>query len=463
MRHTLNEILAILQRQLCPTQDENRPSSSRSSNSNSKAAPDSNFPTLVAPLNPVPSRPAITTVWSRAISETVRSSGAIDKLIYKPPPPKPFQTRLDTVLLIGLSVPTASTWNEKKANDRKAAQEVLGLLGISHNQVSGTYRFLPSKSAPTTATTQPPPLRVFLASKSAADDALRRAHTLKSTCYDRVFVKRDLANEDKETDKSARQARDEQNRLFTESNITNLKCIVSNRGQVGRLLIVEKKATASASTSNGSEHCATELSSISTASTASQPSAQTSATITALSAASSSVATTTKAAAITKSTATTTTTATTASSASASSTSSQAATKTVAAPQKAQASRQSRTDSKRDGASATSSQASTNERVRSLSAAEKSKKGGIPKKTHANVVSKLATAVALLKAAGLPFDELTDGDEVEDMDVAQTDSQAAASTADTFSTSDAHGALLASASSSSSSTSSFSTATTTIE
>ena len=52
----------------------------------------------------------------------------------------------------------------------------------------------------------PQPLRVFLASQAAADEALRRSHMLKNSTFERGFIRRDLAKEDKEVDKSARQA-----------------------------------------------------------------------------------------------------------------------------------------------------------------------------------------------------------------------------------------------------------------
>ena len=210
-----------------------------------KGCPNEPFPTLASSRQQKPVAPTITTVWSRSISEAVKSSGIIDKLIYKPPQPKVYPTRHDTILLIGVDESKRDAWSHKKEDDKKAAQEVLASLGVSKDSVIGTYRFLPAKEATSESKRRPQPLRVFLASQAAADEALRRSHMLKNSTFDRVFIRRDLAKEDKEVDKSARQARDMQNKLFEENNITNLKCVVSNRGKVGRLHIIEKKATVS--------------------------------------------------------------------------------------------------------------------------------------------------------------------------------------------------------------------------
>ena len=377
-----------------------------------KGCPNESFPTLASSRQQKPLAPTITTVWSRSISEAVKSSGIIDKLIYKPPQPKVYPTRHDTILLIGVDESKRDAWSHKKEDDKKAAQEVLASLGVSKDSVIGTYRFLPAKEATSESKRRPQPLRVFLASQAAADEALRRSHMIKNSTFDRVFIRRDLAKEDKEVDKSARQARDMQNKLFEENNITNLKCVVSNRGKVGRLHIIEKKAPVSN---------ADAASQLSTASTSSS-SAQATKTLNKQPPLSTLAATTCESPSASKVTAAMT-----------ASNSKTQPTKASISSQKPETIVNNQRDNDRTSRSQTrKSGPSISETQQLTSNNAKGKRGGIAKVTHAKVVeeldltvSKLAKMKAVLARNGIAFDEVADDEEAmntDDANPVETDS-----------------------------------------
>ena len=177
------------------------------------------------------------------------------------------------------------TWTEKKADDKRAVQDVLSAIGVEASSVLNTYRFnAAANDGEDSQRSRPPPVRVFMANQPAVVTALRRAHLLADTDFKHVFLRRDLSKEDIEVEKLARQAKDEQNKVFTANKITNVKCIVSNTGKVGQVWIVstEKRkpdatgavttsatATAAAATTTPAQQ---QQESTSRSSTSSQPS-----------------------------------------------------------------------------------------------------------------------------------------------------------------------------------------------
>ena len=242
--------------------------------------------------------PRLTTVWGRQLNDAVKSAGVMDKLIYKPAPPKASPSRSDTLIVLGIAESKSTTWQQRKADDMRAIHDVLQAIGTNIDNILGIHRLSPSKDISSEALrSRPMPIRVFMSSDTAVAEALRRAPSLKATVFCSVFLRRDLSKEDRELDRSARLARDEQNKLFAENNVENVKCIVPNRGKVGRLLLVNnEKKRVSELTSSTSVPCASSTAPASSSSSSSTSAPQTASSSTTAALASVSTATKTSSA-----------------------------------------------------------------------------------------------------------------------------------------------------------------------
>ena len=195
----------------------------------------SDFPAISATNSSKKS--AITTVWSRKLSDVVKSSGAVDKLIYKPPPAKLDQTRLETLLAFGISE-RGATRAERNAADKQVVQDALAAIGVDKHLVVGTYHFNQSKDKP--ETTRPTPVRIFFALQENAFEALRKAHKLMNTEFNHVFLRRDMSKADQALDNDARKAKDRQNDIFKQNKIEGITCVLS-KSKPGQLVLIDTR------------------------------------------------------------------------------------------------------------------------------------------------------------------------------------------------------------------------------
>ena len=151
-------------------------------------------------------RPTISTVWSSKLNEAVKSAGALDKLIHKPAQAKPVQSRMDTLIVFGIAE-SGANWDDKRVSDKRAVQQTLASIDIDSDLVVSTYRFNSKKGVSSSESRRPTPVRIFLSSKSAADEIIRKAHKLQGSEFSHVFFRRDLSKEDLLLDREARAAR----------------------------------------------------------------------------------------------------------------------------------------------------------------------------------------------------------------------------------------------------------------
>ena len=151
-------------------------------------------------------KPTISTVWSSKLNEAVKSAGALDKLIHKPAQAKPVQSRTHTLIAFGIAE-SGTNWDDKRVSDKRAVQQILASIGIDSDFVVSTYRFNSKSEVSPSESRRPTPVRIFLSSKSAADEIIRKAHKLQGSEFSHVFFRRDLSKEDLLLDREARAAR----------------------------------------------------------------------------------------------------------------------------------------------------------------------------------------------------------------------------------------------------------------